>query len=309
MAHRIWMVASVLLVGLVLPRLASAQGCCASGASLTPVRLDLHERALIGVQAGASLQHGSFDNSAAYRSIPSDASDVEFRQTLFGTVAPLERLQVSALVPWLETRRVAAGAPAEWGMGLGDASVMMRGEPIRLREYSDVPAVALLGSVIAPTGTSPEQATELLGADATGAGVWRLGAGVALEQVYGAFLLNLTTVVSTALPRTVESPGNNGGLRFVYAPRWDVTAALGYAVSHYWHVAGVLNFEHEGAPTIGGNRGQTRRRLETALLVTHLLDDGLRIQGGLNVTPPIEVLGRNEVARAGLTASLVRSWM
>src|SRR5690606_12688767 len=161
--------------------------------SLTPVRLDLHERALVGVQAGASVQHGSFDNSADYRAIPSDASDVEFRQTLFGTVAPLERLQVSALVPWLETRPAAAGAPAEWGMGVGDASLMVRGEPIRLREYTDVPALALLGSVIAPTGTSPEAATRLLGSDATGAGAWRLGGGVALEQTYGAFLLNLTT--------------------------------------------------------------------------------------------------------------------
>src|SRR5690606_15414563 len=105
------------------------------------------------------------------------------------------------------------------------------------------------------------------------------------------------------------SPVGNGELHFVYAPRWDITTALGYAVSHYWHVAGVLNFEHEGAPKVGGNRGQTRRRLEAALLVTHLLDDGWRIQGGINMTPPIAVTGRNEIARLGLTASLIRSWM
>lgn len=267
------------------------------------MRLDLHERALVGAQLNAGLQHGSFDNGASYRGAPDDASDVELRQTAFGSFAPVPRVQLSALVPWLETRRVAAGAAAEWGAGLGDVSLLARGEPITLREYTDVPAVAVLGSLVMPTGTSPEAATNLLGSDATGAGVWRLGGGVAIERAFDAFLVNLTAQVSTALPRTA------GQVRFVYAPRWDATFGLGYAVSHYWHLAAVFNYEQEGAPRINGDPGQTRRRLDTALLVTHLLDDGLRIQGGLNLTPPISELGRNEVARAGATVSLVRSWL
>lgn len=296
-------IVSTLLALLLTPAPAAAQGCCASGASLTPVRLDLHERALVGVQLGASAQHGSFDNTSNYRGIPDDASDVELRQTLFGSFAPVSRLQLSALAPVLETRRAAAAAPAEWGVGLGDVSVLARGEPITLREYADVPAVAVLGSLVMPTGTSPETAENLLGSDATGAGVWRLGGGLAVEQAYDAFLLNLTAVLSTALPRTA------GEVRFVYAPRLDLTFGLGYAVSHYWHLAAVFNLELEGAPEINGTSGQARRRLDTALLVTHLLDDGLRIQAGVNATPPLSPLGRNELARLGGTVSLVRSWL
>jgi hypothetical protein len=291
------------LGALLVSTRAEAQGCCASGASLTPVRLDLHERALVGLQLATGAQHGSFDNGTSYRSTPDDASDIELRQTAFGTYAPLSRLQLSAMVPWLETRRSASGAPTEWGGGLGDVSLLVRGEPVALREYGDVPAIAVLGSLVAPTGTAPEDASNLLGSDATGAGVWRLGGGLALEQAYGAFLVNLTAMLSTALPRTASTT------RFVYAPRWDVTLGLGYAVSHYWHLAALFNYEHEGAPSINHNPGQTRRRLDTALLVTHLLDDGLRIQGGLNLTPPISNLGRNDLARIGGTVSLVRSWL
>src|SRR5690606_21333512 len=84
---------------------AAAQGCCASGASLTPIRLDLHERALAGIQLGTNVQHGSFDQSSDYRPIPHDVSDVELRQTAFVTIAPVSRLQVSTLLPLVETRR------------------------------------------------------------------------------------------------------------------------------------------------------------------------------------------------------------
>lgn len=290
------------LLALLVPSRAAAQGCCASGASLTPVRLDLHERALVGVQLGATAQHGSFDNAANYRGVPDDASDVELRQTLFGSFAPAPRLQLSALAPLLETRRAAAGAPAEWGVGLGDLSVLARGEPLTLREYPNIPALAVLGSLVLPTGTSPEAASNLLGSDATGAGAWRVGGGLSIEQAYDALLVNLTAMLSTALPRRA------GAVRFVYAPRWDVTFGLGYAVSHYWHLAVVLNYEREGAPEMNRNPGQTRQRLDAALLATHLLDDGLRIQAGLNATPPVSGFGRNELARAGATVSLVRSW-
>lgn len=303
-ALRAWTATLLLLFGsLLMPNRAAAQGCCASGASLTPARLDLHERALVGLQLTANLQHGSHDDTATYRTTPEGASDVELRQTVFGTFAPLPRLQVSALVPWVETRRAAAAAPPEWGTGLGDVSLLARAEPITLREYERLPAVAVLGSLIAPTGTAPESATNLLGSDATGAGVWRLGGGLALERDQDAFLFNLTALVSTALPRTAN------GVRFVYAPRWDLTFGVGYAVTHYWHLAAVLNYEHEGAPEINSEVGRTRRRLDAALLVTHLLDDGLRIQGGVNLSPPLSELGRNELGRAGANLSVVRSWL
>lgn len=281
---------------------AAAQGCCASGASLTPIRLDLHERALAGLQVSANVQHGSFDDSGDYRPIPDDVSDVELRQTAFVTIAPVSRLQVSTLLPLVETRRAAAGAPSEWGVGIGDVSFAARYEPVQLRDYASVPGIALLANVVTPTGTAPEAATRALGSDATGAGVWRLGAGLAVERDYDAFLFNLTALASTALPRHAS------GVRFSYAPRLDVLLGVGYAVTHYWHTAVVLNYEHEGAPEVDGHTGQSRRRLDANLLVTHLLDDNLRVQAGIIASPPISALGRNDIARVGANAALVWSW-
>lgn len=291
------------LAGLLFTNTGHAQGCCASGASLTPIRLDLHERALLGVQATANAQHGSFSDVAEYRSIPDGAADVEMRQTLFATFGAWSRLQGSLLMPWVETRRNAAGTPSEWGSGLGDLTLAVRGEPIQLHEYAHVPGVAVLASIVAPTGTAPEAAENLLGSDATGAGVWRLGGGVAFEQAYGAFLLNLTTTASLALARDV------GMTHVAYAPRWNATLGVGYAVSHYWHLALLAGFEYEGAPKLNSEAGRPRRHLEPTLLVTHLLDDGLRLQAGVNLTPPIAGIGRNDLARLGASLSLVWSWL
>ncbi len=281
---------------------ARAQGCCASGSSLTPIRLDLHERALAGLQLGLNVQHGSFDDAASYRVIPDGVSDVELRQTAFATIAPLPRLQVSALVPWLSTRR-AAGTTNEWGTGIGDVNFAARFEPLQLHESTSAPAIAVIGTVMAPTGTSPEDATNTLGSDATGAGTWRLGGGFALERDYDAFLFNLTVVASTALPRRA------GELRFTYAPRFDFTLGAGYAASHHWHLAAVFTYEREGAPKIAGQPGLSRSRFDTSLLVTHLLDDDIRLQAAVTATPPVSTLGRNDIARVGGTLSLVWSWL
>lgn len=282
---------------------AHAQGCCASGASLTPIRLDLHERALAGVQVGLNAQHGSYDANADYRGLPDDTSDLELRQTAFTTVAPWSRLQLSALLPWVETRRQAAGAPTEWGTGLGDVSFAARYEPLQLREHAALPAIAFVGTLTTPTGTSAEQAENTLGSDATGAGTWRVGGGVALERDHDAFLFNLTAVVSTALPRTVA------GLRFAYEPRVDITLGAGYAVSHHWHGALVLNYEFEGPPSVNGEAGLGRRRLDATLAVTHVLDDDLRLQAAVTAAPPVSLLGKNDIARLGGTFSLVWSWL
>lgn len=295
--------ALVALSTALLTSRASAQGCCASGSSLTPIRLDLHERALVGVQATANAQHGSYSDAAEYRSIPDGASDLELRQTLFATFGAWSRVQGSLLVPWVETRRNAAGTPSEWGAGLGDLTLAVRGEPIQLLEYANVPGVAIVASVVAPTGTAPEAAENLLGSDATGAGVWRLGGGIAFEQAYDAFLVNLTTTASLALPRDVQMT------QVSYAPRWNATLGVGYAASHYWHLALLASFEYEGAPKINGVTGRPRHHLEPALLVTHLLDDGLRVQAGVNFTPPAGSLGRNDLARLGASLSLVWSWL
>lgn len=298
-----WVWMALTSLALLTPTRSFGQACCASGASLTPVRLDLHERVLAGLQVGAFDQHGSFDTAARYRETPTEASDLELRGVLFGTFAPSRRVQLSVLAPWVETRRVAARTPPEWGGGLGDVAAAARFEPVQLREYGAAPSVALLGTLTAPTGTPPEQAKNLLGSDSTGAGVWRLGGGLALEKAHSAFLFNLTSSLSTALSRTAD------GVHYTYGLRLDTSLAVGYAVTHYWNTALALAHEVEGAPESNGVKGVGRRRIDASLIVTHSLDDGLRLQGSVTLTPPLSGLGRNEIARAGGTLTVVKSWL
>jgi hypothetical protein len=287
---------------------ADAQGCCAFGSSLTPTRLDLHERALVGVQAGASWLHGSHTWSGAYRDAAAGSSDVELRQTLFATAALGRRIQASALVPWVETYRATASNSGEWGHGLGDISILARGEFTLLHEYPNVPSLALILGALFPTGTpqalsGPEDsfASSPLGTDATGGGVYRLLVGSGVEQAFGSWLVSVTGTVS------IVPPG--GASPIVPAPRWSFIAGAGYAWSHQFSTAAALLFEVEGN---GERHGEVairtnRRRGEFALVATYNFDDTWRAQGRLGADPPISEWGANEAARLGANLALIWS--
>ena len=47
------------------PRAAQAQACCAGASVITPARLELHEKALVGVQLRAAAVIGSYDTGGA----------------------------------------------------------------------------------------------------------------------------------------------------------------------------------------------------------------------------------------------------
>lgn len=285
------------------PKAAWAQACCAFGSSLTPTRLDLHERLLVGVQTGAAWLHGSHPSSGQYRGAPDGSTDLELRQTLFATAALGERIQASALLPWVETYRRTASTASEWGHGLGDVSALLRGEFTQLHEYSDVPSFALLLGALFPTGTPPEDATSTLGSDTTGGGVFRALVGLSVEQAFGAWLFNLSGTVSLA------ALADRAGIETRHAPRWAVVGSAGYAWSHHLSTAGSLSFETEGNTTINGVAvsGTNQRRTELAAITTYGFTDAWRMQFRLSLDPPVARLGVNEPARLGGNVALIWS--
>src|SRR5438445_370531 len=77
----------------------------ASAAAITPARLAIHEDALVGISARAGLMHGSYDADGRYAGSPAGAEELDLEQDLFGAVRVVERGQLAALVPLVETRR------------------------------------------------------------------------------------------------------------------------------------------------------------------------------------------------------------
>lgn len=282
---------------------ARAQGCCAFGSSLTPTRLDLHERALVGLQIGVSGLHGSHTASGKYRPTPESSTDIELRQTLFATAAIGSRVQLSALAPWVETYRHTASSGGDVGHGLGDVSALVRVDVVQLKEYTDVPALAFLAGGSFPTGTAAEDALSPLGSDTTGSGVYRGSVGLAVEQSFGAWIANVTATVAFAAPAT------RAGIRTQHAPRFTSLAGAGYAWSHHLSTALAFSFEAEGNTRVNSMEANRSNKLRTelALIGTYGFDDDWRVQARLSAEPPLSHLGVNEPARLGGSLAVIWS--
>lgn len=171
-----------LLLSLLLlsPVPAFAAACCMSASVVGAGRLTVWEDAAAGLGTSWGHDLGRFDTAGRFRAFVPGLMEDELRVEAWGIVRLHERWQVSARVPWVTGVR-ASGDVSSVGTGIGDVSAALRWEPIALGEYEWVPGLALLAQVMAPTGRRPEQATDALGASATGRGAWAASLGVTAE--------------------------------------------------------------------------------------------------------------------------------
>ncbi len=299
---------SALLVSLALftsSSLAHGQACCAGASAITPARLELHERALLGTQLRFAHALGTFNSRGDFRSTPAGASEQDFEQDLFGSIRWLERGQVSLLVPLLVSRRRSATTGAELGGGWGDLNVGLRYDLVRNRERSYLPGIGLLAGATFPTGRAPEAAKQPLASDATGIGATQLTLGLALERAFGRVLLNVTGLVSQRLSRTVS------GVESELAAQLTAVLGASYSFSNGAAAALVLTYNHEGDATVDGRTSPSsgRRQLRTSLGVSAALTDSWRLQGNVFIDPPLSGLGRNQPATLGATAGAIWSFL
>ncbi len=288
----------MLLLAILSPARAYAQACCAGTGALTPGRLAMHEDALAGAQVRAASVIGSWDDAGGYTRSPSNASELDFEESLFGAVRLLSRGQVAVLVPFPETYRKAGGR-SELGGGIGDVNASVRYDFTLAGQSRFVPGVALLGGVTAPTGTPPDKAHKPLVTDATGVGAWQLNGGVALEQLFGNVLIDLTGIVAKRTARSVRGQNTTLGTRFTLlagaAYTFDSGAALSMSAS----------YATEGRAS---EDGTARHLLELSVGGMLPISDHWRLQASVFVDPPFDHIGRNEPALTGLGATIVRSW-
>lgn len=296
----------ILAIAASAPRSAWAQACCAGTGAVTPGRLALHEDALVGVQLKNGLVYGSYDAAGHYVSPPAGANELDLEQDLFGALRVLDRGQLAFLVPLVETWRSSLGQ-SETGGGVGDINVNARYDFLYAGASQVIPGIAALAGITVPTGTPPDApGLGPLATGATGIGAYQINFGVAAEQTYGPWLLNLTGLVALRTARTVPGTATSETL----APQWTALAAVAYTFESDAALALSASEVVEGDATFDGQDSPgTGRRLPTMTLSGLLpLTDSLRLQGSIYANPPVAALGANLTADVGLTIAALWAW-
>jgi len=181
------------------PSPALAGPCCMSATAVGTGRLLPWEHVAVGLRSTAAFQLGTWDADAEYRPASASFTETELRTELWGLAAVVPRLSVGLAVPVVVTFR-SAGELDDTGGGLGDLRGGVRWDAVPVGARASVPGVALLASVLAPTGRSMSQTDTVLGADVTGRGAWVLGAGASVEEVALPWFARLDLGVTVPLP-------------------------------------------------------------------------------------------------------------
>lgn len=302
-----WRTACAVL-GLLLATFAGgrdawAQACCAGASAITPGRLALHERALLGLQLRAAWSLGSYDAHADYRPNVSGSTSLDLQQDLFAAVRVLERGQVGLLMPVLASFRISSTTDSEFGGGIGDVNLNARYDFVWARELSYFPGLGLLLGVTLPTGRPAESASLPLGSDATGVGATQLSTGLALEREFGRFLVNLSGIAAWRANRDVYGVTSRLGTQF--------TGILGasHPLVDQTVLASTLSYATEGNARVDGEvvANSGRRLLRVAVGPSSTLSDSWRVGGNLFLDPPLDGVGQNQLAAVGAGVSVVGS--
>lgn len=286
-------------------RTCRAQACCAGAGAVTPGRLSLHDDALVGAQIRAAHAFGSFDTQGRFASTKRGNSEQDFQEDLFGSIrlpfAP--RAQLAMLVPFVQTRRTSNGT-SDFGGGLGDVNVNARYDFFYAGQSRYIPGIGLLAGVTFPTGTPPDRASEPLAADATGTGAFQGNLGLSVEQTFGPWLVTAYGIVAKRSSRTIQ------GVETTLGTSWTALAAVAYTFPKEYALAVSASFMGEGDAERNGTTAprSARRQAIVGVVGVAPITDHLRLQGGLSFTPPIDALGKNELATVALTFTAVYAW-
>ncbi len=285
---------------------ASAQACCAGSGAVTPGRLAVHEDALVGLSVKAAQVFGSFDSGGHYSTPPPGSSEQNFEQDAIGALRMpvLDHAQVALLVPLVENRRTARGV-SEFGGGIGDINLSARYDFLYAGQQRYVPGIGVLAGVTFPTGHAPEDpGTTPLATNATGVGAFQGNGGIAVEQLFGAWLVTAYGLVAKRASRTVQ------GISTTLGTQWTALVSVAYSLPDDYAVAASVSYTGEGNAEVNGSEVSASSRRVPIVGISGVvpLSDHFRFQGGLSGNPPIPTLGKNQPAQLALTVTAVYAW-
>lgn len=283
-------------------KIAGAQSCCAGSSAITPGRLTPHEDALVGTQIRAQYAFGSFAANGDYRASPNEADEVNFEQDLVGSVRLFRPMQLSLVIPFVQTYRRVSPA-SEFGGGIGDLNLSARYDLVLAGQHVSIPGVAVLGGISAPTGRAPEEASTALASSATGTGAFQFQAGLALEQTFSHWLVNAACIVAGRTSRNVA------GVESTLGPQLSALLGAGYTFDNEAALAMSLLYSFEMRSEINGQivPATARRSPQLGLFGLLPLGDHSRISGGPFVHLPF-LPGANQTTYLGFSFTWVFTW-
>lgn len=294
---------SAALVVLAAEGSARAQACCASPTAFAPARLRPGEDALVGVLANASWITGSFDRSRSYASLGPGSREVDLGQRLFVAAAPWKYAEIAFTIPLVGTYRASNGLK-ETGGGLGDLRLASRWTVVAPGTDKVVPGIALLSAVTLPSGTPTEATHTPLATASTSPGVWQIDSGVALEQPFGRFLLNLTGTVGWRAPRTLQGQSSQLG------PAFSLFVGASYTFRSALSLGLSASYDASLDARVGGTEVPDSATAKTTLALSGALPVGnaVRLLASTMWVPNVSYFGKNETASVGVSLGLVYAW-
>ena len=283
---------------------AHAQACCAGSNAVTPARLGPHEDGIAGASIRISDIIGNFNTRGQYASSPSSTGEFDFEQDVFGALRVLPHGQVALLVPWVETYRKTPTA-SETGGGLGDINLAARYDFYLARQSRYVPGIGLLLGLTFPTGTAVEDARKRLATDATGIGAYQGTLGLALEQIFGPWIIGLSGWASKRSSRLSR------GVRYDLAPQFTALASVAYVLDSGASLALFSSYTAEGNTSVNDSEvvDSSHRLLRFTLAGLYPLSDQTRLLASVSVDPPIQSLSANQPASVGVLLGFTWSFL
>ncbi len=287
------------------PGLAEASPCCAGSTTPGFESLALWEKLAAGVRLGFDRGLGQWDAHGLWH--PDDRYS---ESTLRGEFWLLERVadawQLGLRLPATHLWR-HAGDLSDDGGGIGDLGASARYDVYAGGEGPLGLGVALVGSLVAPTGRPTDQASGALGADVTGEGHFMPGLGVALMRPFGDAFVRLQTGLGVPLSRRIEGRDTRRG------PDLQTSLVLGDAPVTSLTLSVSLSHRYEAATHVDGAALPQSARASLFAGAGLAWDlpapvENLALQASCQLPLPLDRVGQNLIAGLGATLGLRVGW-
>ena len=156
----------------------------------------------------------------------------------------------------------------------------------------------VVAGVTFPTGKPPDSfANPAQEIDTTGAGVFQASGAIALEQIFGPWLVNATGLLAVRSARSGEQ----------LAPQGTFLAATAYTFPNDMALALSASYAFEGDASDDGTpiHDSSKRALVVTFSGFWPVTDTWRLLGGLYLDPPFDGLGTNQPTVGGLTFTVI----
>lgn len=282
------------------PPQVHAAACCISATAVGTGRLLNWEDGAVGLLKSASYALGHWDTDGEWKPFEG-YGELELKATLWGMARLSRRALVSLSVPATLNHRWT-DSMSTWGGFLADVSVGFRYDPLLVGEYEELPAVAIVFGVSAPTGRVPGPDTGKLGEGATGRGAWLLSAGVVLEKTVVPWFVRLETIVNVPLP---GAPGPRGADLW-FGPGVSGTLSGGYAFDPQTTIALLYRFNWESDQRVDGRVVGDSERLDmgVGLSFSWRFHDHWTVTGSIDTGLFADSAGNNVFGRTTITSGL-----